>query len=256
LPIWIFVAALTVPVCLTAQDDASPSLGDIARSFRKEKKTFERTIIDNENLDQLMDEIQNKKFSRGSMLFSFANSAKSFKVSSPDVTCSLSFSGKASSLLSDPFMPREVPSTELVKLDGPAAIQGNTLEVTVYNGSAWNIRELTVGVTILRPTAKPFGPPMLKPAAETIIESSEKRSDQTFLYQFKGAAAPLSTTVFTTDLTEGLGPDQQWHWAIVSAKGILAEPPVPEVPPIEPTLPASAPTEEPVPATSSSNPHP
>jgi hypothetical protein len=241
-------------VCLEAQSDDNPDtpLGDIARSYRKEKKAFERTVIDNENLDKLMDEIQNKKFS-SSLLFSFDNVGKSFKVSSPDITCSLAFSGKASSLLSDPFMSRELPGSELVKLDGPAVIQGNTLEVTIFNGSEWNIRELTVGITTLRSAPIPYGPPMLKPAAETIIESSEKRSDQTVLYHLKGSATPQSTTVFTADLTEELGQGQEWHWAIVSAKGVPAEPATTAS---APTPPASVPPEEPVPAISNGNPHP
>ena len=264
LPIWILLVAFTFPAYVAAQDDAAPSLGDVARSFRKERKEVERTVIDNENIDQLMNEIQNKKFSGGSMLFSLDGASKSFKVSSPDVTCSLAFSGKASALLSDPFMSREIPSSELVKLDGPASIQGNTLEVKVFNGSEWNIQELTVGVTIIRSAPKPFGPALLRPAAETVIESSEKRSDQTVLYHLKGTAIPQSTTVFTAELTEELGPDQEWHWAIVGAKGTSAEPPASLTPPApvatandpQPTLPASVPTEEPVPATSSSNLHP
>src|SRR5207245_3719965 len=40
--------------------------------------------------------------------------------------------------------------TESCKLDGPASIEGDTLQLSVYNGTAWNVKEITVGLTILR----------------------------------------------------------------------------------------------------------
>src|SRR5882757_3113553 len=147
--IWIALLTLAIPVCLAADDNDIP-LGDVARALRREKeekdkKTPERNIIDNENLDQLMNELQSKRFNSTSLLFSLDGQGKNFKVSAPDVSCSLLFNAKATSLLTDPFMPRTVPSTEIAKLDGPAVIQGNTLQVSVYNGSEWNIKELIVG---------------------------------------------------------------------------------------------------------------
>jgi hypothetical protein len=255
-PILIILLSLTLPVCFAADDTDTP-LGDIARAFRhdKDKKSPEHTIIDNENLDQLMNELQTQKFNSNSLLFSFDGSGKTFKVSAPDVTCNLSFNAKATSLISDPFMPRDLPNSELVKLDGPAVIHDNTLEVSVFNGSGWNIKELTVGITTLRtPVRKQYGPQLLQPAAETVVESSEKRSDQTVLYHLKGTATPQSTTIFTAKLTEEPSPDQEWHWAIVAAKGVLAEPPASITGP--PVLPDAAPTTGPAPATSSGNPHP
>jgi hypothetical protein len=249
--------ALGLPVCF-AQDseDGEKPLGDVAREMRRdkqeEKKAAEPRVIDNENLDHLMTELQSQRFNRTSLLFSFDSSARDFKVSAPDVTCSLSFNAKATSLISDPFVQREVPSGELAKLDGPAAIHGNKLEISVYNGSEWSIKELTVGLTTLRvPHHNTYGPQFLQPAAETVVESSEKRSDQTVLYHLKGTAAPQSTTVFTADLTEEPSPDQEWHWAIVGAKGV----PVPPPAAADPSRPlASVPTAGPVPATSTDNP--
>jgi hypothetical protein len=248
----LIVVALALPVCVTAQSDQDQSLGDVARSYRKEKKAPDRTVISNENLDQIMDEIQEKKFT-SSLLFSFDNKAKDFTVSSPDVTCSLSFNAKSTSLISDPFRPRDLPGDELVKLDGPAVIHGNTLEVSIFNGSEWNLREVTVGITTLRmPPPNSYGPPLLKPAAEKIVEApAERRSDQTVLYRMKGNAVPQSTTVFTAELTSELGSDQEWHWAIVGAKGTPTEPPATNMT----TLP-SDPLAEPAPATSKDSPHP
>src|SRR5437660_1721213 len=75
-------------------------------------------------------------------------------------------------------------------------------------------------------------------AAETTpaAAQSEKHSDVTILYHLKGAAAPFKTTVFKETLGATLGSDQDWHWAIVQAKGI---PPTLKDPP--PTTPAVTP---------------
>jgi hypothetical protein len=260
LPRWlilIVVLTLAGPVCLAAED-TEPSLGDVARALRREKeekdkKTSEHNVIDNENIDQLMNELQSKHFNNTSLLFSMDSQGKNFKVSAPDVSCNLSFSGKAASLLTDPYITRPIPSTEIVKLDGPAAIQGNTLQVSFYNGTEWNIKELVVGLTMLRVTPPTqYGPAMLKPAAENVVEQVQKRPDQTVIYHLRGSAAPQTTTVFTADLTSEPGPDQEWHWAIVGAKGVPVDPPATT----NPATPPAVPTAEPVPAISSGNPHP
>jgi hypothetical protein len=35
----------------------------------------------------------------------------------------------------------------------------------------------------------------------------------------RAAAAPFAVTVFATPLNLEIGADQEWHWAIVQAKG-------------------------------------
>ena len=261
--IFIALMCLLIPVCRAADDNNIP-LGDIARALRREKEKDknepERRVIDNENLDQLMNELQRKRFSSTSLMFSIDGEDKGFKVSAPDVSCNLSFNAKTTSLLTDPFMPRTVPGAEIAKLDGPAVIQDNTLQVSVFNGSGWNIKELIVGVTVVRTsTPRAYGPYMVKPAAETVVETSEKRPDQTVIYHLRGNAAPQSTTVFTTELTAEPAPDQEWHWAIVGAKGVPVELPVITTPAPEtttPVMPPAGPTAAPVPATSTGNLHP
>ena len=106
-------------------------------------------MIDNDNLHKVMDEVQNLKL-KGSCCSVLMAIGKKFQVSSPDVTCDLSFSGSATSLLSDAYAPQDLPEAELAKLDGPATISGDTLQVSVHNGTSWNIKEITVGLTILR----------------------------------------------------------------------------------------------------------
>lgn len=219
------------------------SLGDLARSLRKAKAAPAKTVIDNDNLAQVMDEVESHRVGSG-LLYSFDNVGKSFTVSSPDVTCSLSFNANATSLLSDPYSPRELPDSEIAKLDGPATINGDTLQVSVYNGTNWDLKEITVGLTILRPAESKtayYGPARLvtaaagdnAPAPDPV--PAEKKSDLTVLYHIKGTAAPLTTTVFTETLGTALAPNQDWHWAIVQAKG------VPPAPPAIPTFAAPQP---------------
>jgi hypothetical protein len=179
-------------------------------------------VIDNDNLTQVMNQVEGQRLN-GRMLFSFDGVGKSFQVSSPDVTCSLSFSAQATALLSDSYVAQNLPAGELAKLEGPATIDGDSLQISVFNGTGWNLKEITVGLTVLRgreaKTAY-FGPAKLVPAAATSVVPAEKPSDVTVLYHLKGAAAPLTTTVFRETLGTVLAPDQDWHWAIVEAKGI------------------------------------
>jgi hypothetical protein len=259
----ISIALLTMalPVCLIAQEP-EPSLGDIARQVRREKEAKEKKehgVIDNENLDQLMKELQSKRFNSTTLMFSLDKGGQNFKVSAPDVSCSLSFSGKAASLVTDPFVTRSIPGTEIAKLDGPAVIQGNTLQVSFFNGSGWNIQELVVGLTLLRtPSPKLYGPALLKPASDSVVELTQKRPDQTMIYHLRGSAAPQTTTVFTAELSSELDPEQEWHWAIVGAKGVPADTAASDEIPVaaNPAMPPAIQPAEPVPATSSSNPRP
>jgi hypothetical protein len=223
LALLLLLVGLALPVRASAQSDGNDvSLGDLARSYRKSQSPPARTLIDNDNLLQVMDEVQARKLA-GGLLFSFDGVGKSFQVSSPDGTCSLSFSAQATSLLSAPFAARDLPDSELGKLEGPAIIDGNRLQVSVHNGSAWELREITVALTILRPpdlTTADIDPAKLVSAGGEGIVSAEKRPDVTVLYHLKAAAAPLTTTVFQGALDTALSTEQEWHWAIVQARGI------------------------------------
>jgi hypothetical protein len=225
LALFLLLVGFGLPVRAAAQsDDNDISLGDLARSYRKSQSPPARTLIDNDNLLQVMDEVQARRLG-GGLLFSFDGVGKSFQVSSPDGTCSLSFSAQATSLLSAPFAARDLPDSELAKLEGPAIIDGDRLQVSVYNASAWDLREITVALTVLRPpdlAAADIGPSKLVPAPAEGIASPEKRPDVTVLYHLKAAAAPLTTTVFQGTLETALSSDQEWHWAIVQARGMPA----------------------------------
>ena len=43
-----------------------------------------------------------------------------------------------------------MPRSELAKLDGPATIDGDSLQVSVRNGTLWDLREIVIGLTIVK----------------------------------------------------------------------------------------------------------
>jgi hypothetical protein len=237
LAIIVLLVGLLLPVSLAAQSDENNiPLGDLARELRREKDKTQapasaQTVIDNDNLSKIMADAEKARL-KGTVGFIFDGIGKDVHVTSPDVTCSLSFSAQSGSLVSDPFAPQDLPRAELVKLDGPATITGGALQLTVYNGTAWQLNEITVGLTIPRPqdtnAASNYGAAKLLPAAALSDSPEEKRPDLTVLYHIKGSAAPFSTAVFRQDLNARLGPGQEWHWSIVQAQGI---PPMVSIPP-------------------------
>ena len=173
-----------------------------------------------------MDEVASHRLSGSSPLYSFDGAGKTFQVSSPDVTCSLSFNANSAALLARPAVPIVLPDEEVRKLDGPATITEDSLQVSVFNGTDWKLEEITVGLTVVRrasPTAGYRGSGKLVPAASETSMVSEKHSDVTTLHRLKGTAPPLLMTVFKAPLTITLGPDEEWHWAIIQAKGFPPE---------------------------------
>jgi hypothetical protein len=229
------MALLALPTWASAQEDAGDTpLGDVARSFRKKTASSE-TVIDNDNFSKAMDDAESRRAAGSSLVFSLDPEGKSFHVSSPDVTCSLSFTAKTTTLLSDPFLLDELPRSELAKLEGPATIDGDSLQVSMHNGTSWELREIVIGLTIVR-RPEPgdpisyFGQARIIPAvagdaSPQVQDSFQKQPDVTMLLRVKGSAAPSTTAIFRTPLNFALFPDQEWHWAIVKAKGIPPQAP-------------------------------
>lgn len=224
------MSGLALPQPASAQEDANDApLGDIARSFRKKIAPSE-VIIDNDNFSKVVEDAESRRAAGSTMVFSLDPGEKKFHVSSPDVSCSFSFSAKTSSLLSDPIVLDELPRSELAKLDGPAAIDGDSLQVSMHNGSSWELREVVIGLTILRrpedvDAVYSYGPARIVPAvagasAPQVQDSVQKQPDVTVLLRVKGSAPPSATALFRTQLNFALFPDQEWHWAIVRAKGV------------------------------------
>jgi hypothetical protein len=222
------VVALCVlwPLAATAQDD-EPSLGDLARNFRKNKvgPHQDAPIIDNDNLAQATEDAKNRKPKNDDkFVLSIDAVAKTIKASSPDVTCSLSFNARAGALLIKPVLLETLPLPDLLKLDGPASIQDENFQLEVFNGTDWDLREITVGLTLERKpgdNAEMAARARVIPAAQnSLAPTIEKRSNVTLLYHLKATAKPFSTTTFKENIGITPGPDEDWRWSIIEAKGI------------------------------------
>ena len=229
----IFVPA--VPQCARAQEDPNEApLGDVARSFRK-KAASPEVIIDNDNFSKVVEDAASRRLAGSTMVFSLDPGGRNFHAPSPEASCSFSFSARAGSL-SDSVVLDELPRNELAKLDGPATIDGDSLQVSMHNGTEWELREVVIGLTILRrpatgnSTTASYGPARIVPAmavgsTRPAQDSSQKQPDVTVLLRAKGSAAPSATALFRTQLNFALFPDQEWHWAIVRAKGVAPQAP-------------------------------
>jgi len=219
------------PLRLAAQDDL-PSLGDLARDLRKSKAEQPHQqaadplhpVIDNDNLSQVMDDAKNARPAKSDKTVFSIDPSGALKVSSPDVTCSLSFNARASALLLKPVLVEDLPLTELLKLDGPGSIQDERLQLEVFNGTDWDLREITIGLTLERKpgeNAELAARARVIPAAEGLAPPTvERHSDVTLLYHLKADAKPFSTTAFRENVGITPGPDEDWRWSIVEAKGI------------------------------------
>src|SRR4029077_2342615 len=222
---------LLCPLAASAQEEA-PSLGDLARNVRKNKlqqpqqqEDPAHPVIDNDNLARVMDDAKKARpVKPDKTVFSIDPSGNTLKISSPDVTCSLSFNARASSLLIKPILIEDLPLTELLKIDGPGSIQDESLQLEVFNGTDWDIREITIGLTLERKPGENADVPArarVIPAAEGLAPVSvERRSDVTLLYHLKAEAKPFSTTAFHENIGITPGADEDWRWSIVEAKGI------------------------------------
>lgn len=224
------IAAIALLFCssalLRAQDDELP-LGDIARAARKSKppedpqKTDPR-VIDNDNLSVMMDKAEAERLN-GKPIFSIDPSGTAFTMTSPDGTCSLSFDAKATALISTPYIASDLPQDELLNLAGPATIHDDVLEVSLHNGTGWELKEIVVGITELRnqPVVS------LLPASVITGDQSEKLPDSTLLYHLKATAAPDSTVVFRANLAGDFSDVKDWHWSLVAARGVPPAAPAP-----------------------------
>ena len=211
------LAILLGPALARAQnDDSNVSLGDIARAVRESKPAQDAPVIDNDNLHVMMDKAEAERLN-GEPVFSIDPSGKTFRMTSPDGTCSLSFDANATALISAPYIASPLPQYELLNLAGSASIHDGALEITLHNGTNWDVKEIVVAVTLLQSQVSPELMPakLLAP-----IESLEKLPDATALYHLKASAAPDSTTVFRGNVGDGLADVKDWHWSLISARGV------------------------------------
>jgi len=220
--------ALCLPGAILARAQDEPSLGDLARNLRRTKppQQLQSPIIDNDNLAQATEDAKSRRPARekDKFVLSIDPTAQTIKATSADVTCSLSFNARAGALLVKPVLLETLPLPELLKIDGPASIQEENLQLEVFNGTEWDLREITVGLTLERKpgeAAEFAARGRVIPAAQnSMAPTIEKRSDVTLLYHLKASAKPFTTATFKENIGITPGPDEDWRWSIVEAKGV------------------------------------
>src|SRR5271170_4330738 len=114
LGVFLVFLGMAIPHRAAAQSDDGVSLGDLARSLRQSKDPKEPVapnVIDNDNLTQVIDDVEHFRLSTRPT-FSFDGAGKSFQMSSPDGTCSLSFNANTTALLSSPYVSQDLPADE------------------------------------------------------------------------------------------------------------------------------------------------
>jgi hypothetical protein len=242
-------ASLLTVAPLVAQDDPNEApLGDVARNLRKTAPPAQQ-IIDDDNLLSVIDQAESHRSAGSVLKYLMGPGDKDFQVSAPNVTCSLSFAANAKSLLSGQYAQMNLPALDVLKLEGPASIEGDALIVSLFNGTSWHVSEVTVAFTVVRKSADTslpnnsvaFAPPVIGSAGDVSSVRPEKKSDTTVIYRMRAAAAPFSTTIFSASLNEELAPGEEWHWAIVQARGYppqnYADSTVPTQAPTDPSNP-------------------
>lgn len=226
----LVVGATLVPARLLAQSDPDDvPLGDVARSLRKKAPT--KPVIDDDNLSQVMQEADSRKGFGSSLRFLMAGDLSGFRVSAPDVTCNLSFSSNVKSLLAGQYSEMDMPASELARLEGHASIEGDSLNVSVHNGTDWHVSEIAVAVMIVRKSvanaAAGEGLSNLETAtaegARPPEVQTDKKPDTTVIYRMRAVGVPWSVTTFSARLQSELGAGSEWHWAVVQARGYPPE---------------------------------
>jgi hypothetical protein len=224
----------------TAQDDHEQMpLGDVARGLRK-KAPPAKPVIDDDNLPQVMQQVDSHDDAASRFRFLMSRDSQGFQVSAPDVSCSLAFTANVKALLSSQYDQMDLPPTEMAKIEGKAVVEGDALTVPVFNGTQWHLSELAIVFTVVkkpRTRVVPWNhegvssasadvtPPLAPEIAADAFQQvrPEKRPDVAVIYRMRAAALPWSNAVFSAPLKLELDPGEEWHWAIVQAKGYPPE---------------------------------
>lgn len=202
-----------------AQDDSSEQpLGDVARSLRK-KSQPSQTVIDNDNLSTALEQAEGRPAEGAALRFAMEGASKAFRISAPDVTCSLSFSANAKSLLETQYAEMELPANDLAKLEGQAVIEGDAFTLPIFNDTNWHVSEVTVALTVVRKIVAGIESGLDPAAGIGLQVRVEKKQDVTKIYRMRTAAPPFSRAVFNAPLGMQLAEGDEWHWAIVQGRG-------------------------------------
>ncbi len=227
--IFVLLLALCLPAFVCAQEDQPPSLGEVAREARKVKPPEnpsgnDQKVIDNDNFAAVLDEAEAARLT-GKPVFSIDPAGSAFRMTSPDGTCSLSFDAKATALISSSFVSSDLPQDELPKLEGHALIHDDVVEISVHNGTRWELRELVIGLTVLQfQSAVQIDASSAEPKIVSDPTWTGKRPDSTAIYHLRGSVSANSngtlTAILGADSNVSISGSADWHWALVSARGI------------------------------------
>jgi hypothetical protein len=220
-PLLVLAALMAVlsPMRTIAQDDPNETpLGDVARNLRKNAAKPAKQVIDDDNIDQALADAEKRKSLGSSLKYLMAGDSKGFQVSAPDVTCSLAFTANVKSLLSaNQYSQMDLPTDQLSKLEGPAAIEGDALTITAFNATTWHVSEIAVAFTVVKKAKADAPQDDLASAMQEV--RPERKPDVTVIYRMRAAAPPWERVVFSAPLNLDIAPGDEWHWAIVQAKG-------------------------------------
>lgn len=229
------IAALSSGRMLAQDDPNDMPLGDVARNLRK-KNPPAKPVIDDDNLPQVMERADAGQ--RAGLRYLMAGETRGFQLAAPDVTCSLAFTANAKSLLTGQYAQMDLPSEEMAKLQGQATIEGDSLTIPIFNGTSWHVSELAVALTVIRKRGEPAFPGAVYRTDGSVDVSqgdlsaqsdpleqvrSEKKPDLTVIYRMRTGAPQWERAVFSAPLNVELGSGDEWHWALVRAKGYPPE---------------------------------
>lgn len=217
--------AMFLPLAISAQDDPNEiPLGDVARNLRKNTPPV-KPVIDDDNLSNVMEQADSRQGFGSALRYLMAGDNKGFQVAAPDVTCSLAFSANVKSLLSSmQYSQMDLPSADLAKLEGPAAIEGDALTVMLFNATTWHVSEIAVAFTVIRKASADGSADGTTSAIQDV--RPEKKQDTTVIYRMRAGAAPWMRAAFSAPLNLDIAPGDEWHWAIVQARGYPPQAPV------------------------------
>lgn len=221
------LVAMLIPTRMHAQDDPNDMpLGDVARNLRK--KTPTRPVIDDDNLTEVMQQADSRPSFGASLRFLMSGEGNGFRVTSPDVTCSLSFSSNVKSLLSSQYSELELPESDRARLEAHASIEGDALTISVHNATDWHVSEISVALTTISRELADISASIGKEKPENRSSSAAElgvgtKPDNTVIYRMRAVGVPWSAANFSSRLNHELAPGEEWHWAIVQARGYPPE---------------------------------
>jgi hypothetical protein len=117
----------------------------------------------------------------------------------------------------------DLPLATLSALTGTAQWHGSTIDLDIYNGTDYEVSEITVQLEVQVKPPHPPHPGGLSDEEVFGLSGPSSSSSRAYrLMPVRGEPCrPLETRRFTADVFEAWGASiKEWHWTIKSAKGV------------------------------------